>query len=136
MQQTYLELNLLEVSSGSHGSEGVSEGDDPLSWTWDGTLENNKVVLDVGVPGPTTQGVDGLLRDIELGGSVLGVGSTADSVDLLVHLGTLMVTVLTGTCDRVHDLGRVPSSDTGDLSETSVGFSWKFLDISFHRTMV
>lgn len=86
-------------------------------------LENHKVVSDVRVPGPTTQWVDGLLRDIELGRSVLGVGSTADSVDLLVHLCTLMVTVLTGTSDRVHDLGRVPSSDTGDLSETSVGLS-------------
>lgn len=98
------------------------------------SLEHHEVVSDVRVPRPTTQGVNGLLGDVELGGSVLGVRSAADSVDLLVHLGTLVVTVLTSTGDREHDLGRVPSTDTGDLSETTVGFSGKFLLVS-HVTL-
>lgn len=34
-------------------------------------------------------------------------------------------TVLTGSSNREHDLGRMPSSDTGDLSETLVGLSGK-----------
>ena len=49
-----LELDLFEVSSGGHGPEGVSEGDDPLSGTGDSSLQDDKVVLDVGVSGPTT----------------------------------------------------------------------------------
>lgn len=49
-----LELDLFEVGSGSHGPESVSEGDDPLSGTWNGTLQDDKVVLDVGVSRPTT----------------------------------------------------------------------------------
>jgi hypothetical protein len=36
-------------------------------------------------------------------------------------------TVLTGSSDGEHDLGRMPSSDTSDLSETLVGLSRKLL---------
>lgn len=122
-----LELDLFEVGSGGHGPESVSEGDDPLSGTWDGTLQDDEVVLDVGVSRPTTERVDGLFRDIEVGGSVLGVGSRSNSVNLLVHLGTLMVTVLTRSSNREHDVRRMPSTNTGDLSETSVGLSGKLL---------
>lgn len=94
-----LELDLFEVVSGSHGPESVSEGDDPLSGTGDTSLEHDEVVSDIGVSRPTTERVDVLFRDIEVGGSVLGVGSRSDSVNLLVHLGTLMVTVLTRSSD-------------------------------------
>merc|ERR1711931_125558 len=38
-----------------------------------------------------------------------------------------MVTLLTGTSDRVHDTSRMPSSDTGNFTETFVGFPWEFL---------
>jgi hypothetical protein len=122
-----LELDLFEVVSGSHGSEGVSKSDDPLSGTGDGTLEHDKVVLDIRVSRPTTEGVDVLLRDVEIGRGVLGVRARSDSVDLLVHFGSLMVTVLTRSSNREHDVGRMPSTDTGDLSETSMSLSGKLL---------
>jgi hypothetical protein len=122
-----LELDLFEVVSGSHGPESVSEGDDPLSGTGDTSLEHDKVVSDIGVSRPTTEGVDVLLRDVEVGRGVLGVRAGSDSVDLLVHLGSLMVTVLTRSSNREHDVRRVPSTDTGDLSETSMGLSGKLL---------
>ena len=38
-----------------------------------------------------------------------------------------MVTVLTRSSNREHDVGRMPSTDTGDLSETSMGLSGKLL---------
>lgn len=122
-----LELDLFEVVSGSHGPEGVSEGDDPLSGTGDTSLEHDKVVSDIGVSRPTTEGVDVLLRDVEVGRGVLGVRARSNSVDLLVHLGSLMVTVLTRSSNREHDVRRVPSTDTGDLSETSMSLSGKLL---------
>jgi len=75
--------------------------------------------------GPSSQGVDGLVGNVVVGSTRLGVGTVSDPVDLLVLLGTVVVTVLTGTGNRVHDVGRVPSSDTGDLSETSVGLPAK-----------
>lgn len=39
----------------------------------------------------------------------------------------MVETVLTSSGNREHDLGRMPSSDTGDLSETLVGLSGKLL---------
>eukprot|EP00080_Pristionchus_pacificus_P000700 PDM60720.1 hypothetical protein PRIPAC_54526 [Pristionchus pacificus] len=46
-------------------------------------------------------GVDGLLGDVEFGGSVLlafgGQSGLADAVDLLVHLSSVMVSLLTST---------------------------------------
>lgn len=71
--------------------------------------------------GPSSQGVDGLVGNVKVGGTRLGIRTVSDPVDLLVLLGSVVVTVLTGSGNRVHDVGRVPSSDTGDLSETSVG---------------
>jgi len=70
-----LELDLFEVVSGSHGPESVSEGDDPLSGTRDTSLEHDEVVSDIGVSRPTTEGVDVLLGNVKVGGSVLGVGT-------------------------------------------------------------
>ena len=46
--------------------------------------------------------------------------SVTDVVDLLVDLGTVMVSLLTGTSDGVLDTARMPGSDTGDLAETLV----------------
>jgi len=50
-----------------------------------------------------------------IGGSVVGVLSGSDSVDLLVHLSPVVETVLSSSSDREHDLRRMPSSNTSDL---------------------
>ena len=38
-----------------------------------------------------------------------------------------LIHTLTSTRDREHDFRRMPCADTGNLSETLVGFSWKLL---------
>jgi hypothetical protein len=43
-----------------------------------------------------------------------------DAVHLLVHLGTVEVTLLTSTGNGPGDTGRVPGTDTSDLAETLV----------------
>lgn len=40
-------------------------------------------------------------------------------------LGSVMVTVLTGTGDGKHDFIWMPGSDTGNLSKTLVRLSWQ-----------
>jgi hypothetical protein len=50
-----------------------------------------------------------------------------NSVDLLVDLGTGVVTLLTRAGDRPLDGSGMPSSDTSNLTETSVSLSSKFL---------
>ena len=44
------ELDLLEGLSGCVREHGFSESDDSLLHTWDGALEQDKVVLDLSVP--------------------------------------------------------------------------------------
>jgi hypothetical protein len=84
--------------------------------------------------GETTHGVDSLLSKIGIGGGVvvdLAVGAFpgfSDFVDLLVHLGTVVITVLTGASDLELDAGRVPSTDATNLAETSVGLTGKASD--------
>lgn len=51
------------------------------------------------------------------------VTSRADTVDLLVDLGTMMVALLTSTSDRERDSTRMPRADTSDLAETLVSLS-------------
>lgn len=123
-----LELDLLEVSPGDVGPAGLEEGDNTLPGTGDGTLDHDAVATDVGVVRPATDGVDGLLGEVELGGARVLLGGIGDAVDLVVDGGTAVVTVLTGTSNREHDLGRVPCSDTSDLTETTVGLTGKLGD--------
>lgn len=68
-----------------------------------------------------------LLANIKVGGGVTVIITLADTVDLVVDRCTVVVSVLTGTSDSPLDVRRVPSADTGDLAETLVCLSRKFL---------
>ena len=50
----------------------------------------------------------------------------ADAVDLLVQLGTVMVTLLTSTGNRELDTRWMPGSDTSDLTKTLVCLTGQF----------
>ncbi len=76
-------------------TESLPEGDNPLPGTGNTTLDHDEVVLDDTVVRPSTERVDGLLGDVSLGSTGSLVETVGDSVDLLVHLGTVMVTILT-----------------------------------------
>merc|ERR1711915_438612 len=90
-----LEGDLLEVSPRGVDHEGLSKGEDSLLGSSDATLEDQEVVLDKTVVRESTHGVDVLLGDVSVGGSVGLVFSGSDSVDLLVHLSSVVETVLT-----------------------------------------
>jgi hypothetical protein len=122
-----LELNLLESRALGVGDEGLADGDDTLLGTSNATLDHQEVLVDNTVVGETTHGSDSLVGDIELSSARLLVASLTNTVDLLVDLSTVVVTVLTSTGNRVHDAGRMPGTNTGNLTETSVGLAGKFL---------
>ena len=73
--------------------ERLAEGDRALLGARDGTLEHQVVVLDDTVVREATHGRDGLLGDVGVGRSVALVVSGTDTVDLLVELRTVVVTV-------------------------------------------
>jgi hypothetical protein len=122
-----LEADLLEGPSGGLGEHGLSEGHDTLLNTRDGTLEHNEVVVDLTVADETTERSDGLLGDIDLSGGVVVSITLTNAVDLVVDGSTVMVSHLSGTCNCPLNVRRMPSTNTGDLSETLVCLTRKLL---------
>jgi len=123
-----LEVNLLQLPTSGLGQQAFTECDDSLPGTNNTTLEHDVVFVYFTVVREGTHGCDVLLSQIELSaGIVSGLSSIsaalANSVDLLVHLGTVVVSVLTSTSDRELNVRRMPSTNTGDLPQTSVGLT-------------
>ena len=86
--------------------------------------------------GESSHWVDRFVSQVVFGGgvvfdqlSILGVESITDVIDLLVDLGTVMVSLLTGTSDGELDSGRMPCSNTGNLSKTLVCLTGQFLTV-------
>merc|ERR1719328_863213 len=61
--------------------------------------------------------------------AVLHLITLSDSVDLLVDLSSVMVTLLTSSGHSVLDPARMPSSNTSDLSQTLVGLPGQLLGV-------
>merc|ERR1711935_195621 len=67
--------------------------------------------------GEPAHGVDGLIGQVVIGGSIV-----LDKLAIL-HVESL----LTSTGNSVLDTARMPGSDTSDLAKTLVGLDWHFL---------
>jgi len=131
-----LEVDVLQSGTGSLLQQGLAEGDGTLLGANNATLDENEVVLDKTVVNKATNGVDRLVGDVDLGGTVVldklavdGVVAGADAVDLLVDLGTVMVTLLTRSGNGEGDTGWMPCTNTGDLAETLVSLAWELLGV-------
>ena len=71
----------------------LANGNNTLLRAGDRALEHEVVVLDDTVVREAAHGRDRLLGDVVLGGRVAVVAAETDAVDLLVDLGTVVVTV-------------------------------------------
>jgi len=120
-----LEVDGLEVAAASGGEDALTKSDGSLARSSNATLKHDPVLVDNTVVGEATNGSDGLLGEISLSGSILGITLLADTQDTLVDLGTVEVTVLTSTSAGEADASRVPCSDTGNLAETTVSLAGK-----------
>lgn len=106
-------------------------------------LENKTETSNLPLPGSnkeqrlldaTHQGVDALVGQVVLCGGVvlhklpiLGVVALTDLVDLLVDLCAVVVALLTSTGHREGHAGRMPGTDAGHLTQTTMGFTRKLL---------
>lgn len=122
-----LKGDLLGGLSGGLSVQRLSQGDNSLDWTWDGTLDHDEVVSDLTVSDKTTKRSNGLLGSVILGRTVGLIITLTNSVNLVVDRGSVVETVLTGSGNSPHNVGWMPSTNTSNLSQTSVGLSWKLL---------
>ena len=74
-------------------NERLADGDDTLLGSGNGALEHDIVVLDNTVVGEATHWCDGLFGNVAVSRRVGGVFAGTDTVDLLVELRTVVVTV-------------------------------------------
>jgi hypothetical protein len=123
-----LEFDLLQSGALGLGNESLSQGDGSLLDANDAALDHEPVLVDLTVMGESTNGGDGLGSKIEVGGSVghdrtVLHGGITDAVDLLVDLGTVMVTHLTSAGNRECHAGRMPGTDAGHLAQTTMGLT-------------
>jgi len=128
------QVDLFQIFSFVVGQQRFSEQDWSLSDAHAGSLDHDEVVLDFTVVWEATNWIDGFFGQISLGGTVVEIGlavfgfvASTQSVDLLVDFDSVVVTFLTASSNGVTDSRWMPSTNTSDLSETSVRFSGKFL---------
>jgi len=123
-----LNLDLLGSGVAGLGEVALSEDNWSLASTNNTTLDHDEVLIDNTVVREATKRSNVLLNSISISGSVVlgSANSTrSNSVDLLVMLSSVVVAELTSTGDGPLNGSGMPSTDTTDLAETSVGLSGK-----------
>jgi len=120
-----LKVEGLHVGSSGSGHQRLAEGHSSLASAGDTALDHEPVLVDFTVVREATHGGDALLGKVSLSGSGLVVALLANSQDALVDLRAVMVALLTSSRHGEADAGGMPSSDTGNLAQTSVGLAGK-----------
>jgi len=128
------QVDLFQIFSFVVGQQWFSENDWSLSDTHAGSLDHDKVVLDFTVVWEASDWIDGFFSQIGYGGTVVhvdlavfGLVAGTQSVDLFVDFDSVVVAFLTASSNGVTNSRWMPSTNTSNLSETSVRFSGKFL---------
>jgi len=120
-----LERDLLEGRSRRLWDQRLSERDHSLLGSDDTTFDHKEVFIDDTIVREATEGSDLLLSEISSSGRRVGSGAP-ESIDLLVDLRSMVVTILTSARHRPLNSRRMPRSDTRDLSEALVSFAGQF----------
>jgi len=125
-----LDLDLFGHPVAGSWEKRLAENNGSLLGSEDLTSDEEVVLVDFTVEGETAHRGDVLLDGVGISGGVVGYtsdGTSTETVDLLVDLGTGVVTLLTRAGDRPLDGSWMPSSDTSNLTETSVSLSAELL---------
>jgi hypothetical protein len=86
-------LYLFKITTRSVDHERFAEGNNTFLRSRNRSLEEEEVVLDDTVVGETTQRCDLLLGDVVFRGGVVVVFAEANTIDLLVDLRSVMITI-------------------------------------------
>jgi len=119
------ELNLLQCVSTGLSSEGSSESDGSLLGSWARSFDDDEILSDLSVVRESSHRGDALLGDIKFGACAGSILLLSNAIHLLVEFGSVVESILTSSRNGEADSGRMPSSDTSNLSETLVRLSRK-----------
>jgi hypothetical protein len=111
-----LDVKGLMVRSLGGGHNRLTKSDSSLARTTNTSLDHEPVLVDFTVMRESTNRGDGFLSQISLSGAVIGITLLTHAHDSLVDLGTVMVALLTGASQSEAASGRMPSTNTTDLS--------------------
>jgi len=120
-----LDVKGLMVRSLGGGHNRLTKSDSSLARTTNTSLDHEPVLVDFTVMRESTNRGDGFLSQISLSGAVIGITLLTHAHDSLVDLGTVMVTLLTGTGQSETASRRMPGTNTSDLSETTMRLAGK-----------
>jgi hypothetical protein len=126
-----LEVDLLAGIAAGLRDAGLAKGDHTLLGTDNAALDHDVILVHNTVVREATQGTDGLVGQVvgglgvEVHAAIFVLTFATHLVDLLVDLGTVMVTILTSASNGVFYPGRVPCANTGDLTQTTVSLTGK-----------
>ncbi len=118
-------VDLFQSSSADLGYETLPENEYFFLGSNDTAFEHEEILSDYSVVGESSDGSDVLLSEVGIGGGVVGgsgAHSLSDSVNLLVHFSTVVVSQLTRSRHSPSDTGRMPRSHTTHFAITSMGF--------------
>ena len=121
-----LHLDLLGVPRAGCREDGLAENNRSLARANDSTLNQEEVVVDLTVVREAAQRGDVLLNCIVVAGGIVldtSLGASTNSEDLVVDHSSRVVTILTVAGHSRLDGSWMPSTDTADLSQTSVSLT-------------
>jgi len=119
-----LKFNLLSGIAGSLRDECLSQSNHSLLRSYNAALDHNEVLVHNTIVREASNRSNTLGGKIEFSATV-GGSSLANTVHLLVDLSAVVISVLSSAGNSPRHSWWMPCSDTGDLSETSVGLSWQ-----------
>ena len=123
-----LEINRLKMLTRGVSHQTLAKNERTLLDTDDGTLEHDPILIDLTIVDKTTHGSNALLGKISGRLATRIVSLLTNLVHFFVHLGTMKVSILTGTGDSGGHTGRMPRSNAGNLTETAVSLTGKARD--------
>lgn len=126
------QVNLLQSSSGGLWDQWLSKHNNLLLGSNTTSLDDNEIILDNTVVWESTQWGNLFISDILWSGSTVDQLTVGNSVDLFVHFSSVVITQLTSSGNTELDSWWMPSSNTTNLSKTSM---WFFLQMSDTKSL-
>ena len=126
-----LDLSLMSVEGFGWLEERLSDGNLSLLWSHNGTSEQEEIFVDDTIMWESTDWGDVLDMWVGFGRCIVSDssnGTSSNSEDLMVNLGSMVITKDTRSGDSPLDCGWMPSTNTTNLSVTSSGLGWKSSD--------